>query len=183
MEAFTRWISPILSFTADELWQAMPGERSESVFLETWYEGLETLAGDEPMGRDFWKHVLEAKVATNKVLEAARSEGKMKASLSAEITLYCDDALQTTLSRLDDELRFVLISSDVKVLPLAQAGDDAVATDLEGLKVHVELSKYTKCVRCWHHRPEVGQRTEHPELCDRCISNLPDGEGEQRLYA
>ncbi|WP_133013024.1 isoleucine--tRNA ligase [Marinomonas flavescens] len=183
MEAFTRWISPILSFTADELWQAMPGERSESVFLETWYEGLETLAGDEPMGRDFWKHVLEAKVATNKVLEAARSEGKMKASLSAEITLYCDDALQTTLSRLDDELRFVLISSDVKVLPLAQAGDDAVATDLEGLKVHVELSQYTKCVRCWHHRPEVGQRTEHPELCDRCISNLPDGEGEQRLYA
>ena len=183
MEAFTRWISPILSFTADELWHAMPGERSESVFLETWYEGLETLAGDEPMGREFWKQVLEAKVATNKVLEAARSEGKMKASLSAEITLYCDDALQATLARLDDELRFVLISSDVKVLPLAQAGEDAVATDLDGLKVVVTLSSNAKCVRCWHHRPEVGQRAEHPELCDRCISNLPDGEGEQRLYA
>ncbi len=183
MEAFTRWIAPILSFTADELWQAMPGERSESVFLETWYEGLETLAGDEPMGRDFWKHVLEAKVATNKVLEAARSEGKMKASLSAEITLYCDDALQATLSRLDDELRFVLISSEVKVLPLTEADDEAVATDLDGLKVHVELSKYTKCVRCWHHREEVGKREAHPELCDRCISNLPDGEGEERLYA
>ncbi|REG81207.1 isoleucine--tRNA ligase [Marinomonas pollencensis] len=183
MEAFTRWISPILSFTADELWQAMPGERSESVFLETWYEGLATLSGDEPMGREFWKQVLEAKVATNKVLEAARSEGKMKASLSAEITLYCDDALQATLARLDDELRFVLISSDVKVLPLAQAGEDAVATDLDGLKVVVTLSSNAKCVRCWHHRPEVGQRSEHPELCDRCISNLPDGEGEQRLYA
>ena len=183
MEAFTRWIAPILSFTADELWLAMPGERSESVFLETWYEGLETLAGDEPMGRDFWKHVLEAKVATNKVLEAARSEGKMKASLSAEITLYCDDALQATLSRLDDELRFVLISSEVKVLPLTEADDEAVATDLDGLKVHVELSKYTKCVRCWHHREEVGKREAHPELCDRCISNLPDGEGEERLYA
>ena len=183
MEAFTRWISPILSFTADELWQSMPGERSESVFLETWYQGLESLSGDEDMGRDFWKQVLEAKVATNKVLEAARSEGKMKASLSAEITLYCDDALQSVLARLDDELRFVLISSDVKVLPLATAGDDAVATDLEGLKVTVSLSSNAKCVRCWHHRPEVGEREAHPELCDRCISNLPDGEGEKRLYA
>ena len=107
----------------------------------------------------------------------------MKASLSADITLYCDDALQATLNRLGEELRFVLIASDVKVLPLSQADDDAVATDLDGLKVHVELSKYTKCVRCWHHREEVGKRAAHPELCDRCISNLPDGEGEQRLYA
>ena len=183
MEAFTRWISPILSFTADELWQSMPGERGESVFLETWYQGLETLTGDEAMGREFWKQVLEAKVATNKVLEAARSEGKMKASLSAEITLYCDEILQSVLARLDDELRFVLISSDVKVLPLSDAGEDAVATDLEGLKVSVVLSKNAKCVRCWHHRPEVGEREAHPELCDRCISNLPDGEGEKRLFA
>ncbi|SBS30885.1 Isoleucine--tRNA ligase [Marinomonas spartinae] len=183
MEAFTRWISPILSYTADEIWLALPGERSESVFLETWYEGLEELAGDEVLGREFWKQVLEVKVATNKVLEAARNEGKMKASLSAEITLYCDDSLQTTLNRLGDELRFVLIASDVKVLPLDQAGEGAVETDLAGLKVHVELSKYAKCVRCWHHREEVGKREAHPELCDRCISNLPDGEGEQRLYA
>ena len=183
MEAFTRWVAPILSFTADEIWQTLPGERSESVFLTTWYEGLEELTGDELMGREFWKHVLEAKVATNKVLEAARSEGKMKASLSAEITLYCDATLQATLTSLGDELRFVLIASDVKVLPLSEADDAAVATDLEGLKVHVELSKNTKCVRCWHHREEVGQREAHPELCDRCITNLPDGEGEQRLYA
>ena len=183
MEAFTRWIAPILSFTADELWHALPGDRGDSVFLETWYEGLETLAGDEPMGRDFWKHVLEAKVATNKVLEAARSEGKMKASLSAEITLYCDGSLKDILTSLGDELRFVLIASEVKVLPLTEADDEAVATDLDGLKVHVELSKYTKCVRCWHHREEVGKREAHPELCDRCISNLPDGEGEERLYA
>lgn len=183
MEAFTRWIAPILSFTADELWHALPGDRGDSVFLETWYEGLETLTGNEPMGREFWKQVLEAKVATNKVLEAARSEGKMKASLSAEITLYCDGSLKDVLTSLGDELRFVLIASEVKVLPLTEADDEAVATDLDGLKVHVELSKYTKCVRCWHHREEVGKREAHPELCDRCISNLPDGEGEERLYA
>ncbi|KZN12434.1 isoleucine--tRNA ligase [Marinomonas sp. TW1] len=183
VEAFTRWIAPVLSFTADEIWQSLPGEHGESVLLETWYEGLTELSGEEELGRDFWKQVLEAKVATNKVLEAARSEGKIKASLSADITLYCDDTLQNVLDRLGEELRFVLIASDVKVLPLAQAPADAVDSELPGLKVSVVTSANEKCVRCWHHREEVGQRETHPELCDRCISNLPDGEGEERLYA
>ncbi len=183
MEAFSRWIAPILSFTADEIWQMLPGERSDSVFLETWYEELEEFFGDEVLGRKFWKDILEVKVAINKVLEVARNQGKMKASLSAEITLYCSEALQMTLNRLGDELRFILITSDVKVLSLLEAGDDAVATDLDDLKVHVEASKYARCVRCWHHREEVGKREVHTELCDRCISNLPDGEGEKRLYA
>ena len=183
VEAFTRWVAPVLSFTADEIWQSLPGEHGESVFLETWYEGLTELSGDEELGRDFWKQVLEAKVATNKVLEAARNDGKIKASLSAEITLYCDDTLHNVLNRLGEELRFVLIASDVKVLPLADASEDAVNSELAGLKVSVITSANEKCVRCWHHREEVGKREAHPELCDRCISNLPDGEGEQRLYA
>ncbi|WCN07692.1 isoleucine--tRNA ligase [Marinomonas mediterranea] len=183
VEAFTRWISPILSFTADEIWQSLPGEHGESVFLETWYEGLTELSGEERFGRDFWKQVLEAKVAINKVLEAARNEGKIKASLSAEITLFCDDNLKSVLDQLGDELRFVLIASDVKVLPFSDASENAVESELDGLKVVVATSSNEKCVRCWHHREEVGKREEHPELCDRCISNLPEGEGEQRLYA
>ena len=182
-EAFTRWISPILSFTADEIWQSLPGERGESVFLDTWYEGLFELSGDEALGREFWKQVLEAKMATNKVLEAARKEGKIKASLSAEITLYADEALVETLSKLDDELRFVLISSEAKVAALVDAPADAVETELEGLKVAVAVTENEKCTRCWHHRPEVGKREAHPELCDRCISNLPEGEGEERHFA
>lgn len=182
-EAFTRWISPILSFTADEIWQSLPGERGESVFLDTWYEGLFELSGDETLGREFWKQVLEAKMATNKVLEAARKEGKIKASLSAEITLYADEALVETLSKLDDELRFVLISSEAKVAALVDAPANAVETELEGLKVAVAVTENEKCTRCWHHRPEVGKREAHPELCDRCISNLPEGEGEERHFA
>ena len=182
-EAFTRWISPILSFTADEIWQSLPGKRGESVFLDTWYEGLFELSGDEALGREFWKQVLEAKMATNKVLEAARKEGKIKASLSAEITLYADEALVETLSKLDDELRFVLISSEAKVASLADAPAEAVETELEGLKVAVAVTENEKCSRCWHHRPEVGKREAHPELCDRCISNLPEGEGEERHFA
>ncbi|SBT18419.1 Isoleucine--tRNA ligase [Marinomonas gallaica] len=182
-EAFTRWIAPILSFTADEIWQELPGEHSESVFLDTWYEGLFELSGDEALGRHFWKQVLDVKMATNKVLEAVRKEGKIKASLSAEITLYCDAELQATLSKLGDELRFVLISSEANVASLADAPADVAETELAGLKVAVLVSEKEKCVRCWHHREEVGKRESHPELCDRCISNLPEGEGEQRHFA
>ena len=182
-EAFTRWIAPILSFTADEIWQELPGEHSESVFLDTWYEGLFELSGDEALGRHFWKQVLDVKMAANKVLEAVRKEGKIKASLSAEITLYCDAELQATLSKLGDELRFVLISSEANVASLADAPADAAETELAGLKVAVLVSEKEKCVRCWHHREEVGKRESHPELCDRCISNLPEGEGEQRHFA
>jgi len=183
MEAFTRWIAPVLSFTADELWQALPGERAESVFLDTWYENLAVLSESESKGRDFWKQVLEVKVATNKVLEAARNEGKVKASLSAEIVLYCERDLASTLNELGDELRFVLIASNVKVLPFSEASENAVITEIDGLKVAVTLSENTKCVRCWHHREEVGNNEVHPELCERCINNLPDGKGEVRLYA
>ncbi|MCO4786948.1 MAG: isoleucine--tRNA ligase [Marinomonas atlantica] len=182
-EASTRWIAPILSFTADEIWQELPGEHSESVFLDTWYEGLFELSGDEALGRHFWKQVLDVKMATNKVLEAVRKEGKIKASLSAEITLYCDAELQATLSKLGDELRFVLISSEANVASLADAPENAAETELAGLKVAVLVSEKEKCVRCWHHREEVGKRESHPELCDRCISNLPEGEGEQRHFA
>ncbi|TBR40794.1 isoleucine--tRNA ligase [Marinomonas agarivorans] len=183
VEAFSRWIAPILSFTADEIWQAIPGKHSESVFLETWYERLSELSGNESLGQDFWQQILDIKVATNKVLEAARNDGKVKASLSADITLYCSEDLQTLLAKLEDELRFVLIASNVTVAPLSDATDDAVVSDIDGLNILILPSEHKKCVRCWHHRVEVGQRAEHPELCDRCISNLPDGEGEQRLYA
>lgn len=183
VEAFSRWIAPILSYTADEIWQVIPGKRSESVFLETWYEGLFSLSGGEEKGRDYWKQILDVKVATNKVLEAARNEGLIKASLSSEVTLYCNSELSEVLDGLGEELRFVLITSDVKVVPIEAADESASSTEIDGLKVAVKLSNSHKCVRCWHHREDVGQDEEHPELCSRCIDNLPSGKGEQRLYA
>ena len=183
VEAFSRWIAPVLSFTADELWQSLPGKRGESVFLETWYEGLTELPDNTEYGNAFWSTIQQMKESVNKVLEQNRSEGKIKASLGTELGLYCDGPLYDALVSLSDELRFILIASKVTVLPLSEAPSEAVATELDALKVTVELSENAKCVRCWHHREEVGTREAHPELCDRCISNLPDGEGESRLYA
>ncbi len=180
-EALTRWIAPILSFTADELWQVLPGERSGPVFAAEWYQGLEKAAEDDAMGDAFWQRVQAVKTAVNKVLESARNEGVVGGSLQAEVTLFCDEELIDTLSALGDELRFVLITSSAMLAPIS-AANEAATTELDGLQVRVSASDGMKCTRCWHHREDVGQSLEHPELCFRCIDNI-DGDGEVRHYA
>ncbi|PAV25157.1 isoleucine--tRNA ligase [Tamilnaduibacter salinus] len=181
-EALVRWIAPILSYTADEIWEHLPGERDASVFLATWYDGLTALSDDATMGRAFWEQMLEVREAVNKCLEDARNRGDIKGSLSAGVTLYADGELRERLEQLGDELRFVLITSEAQVAPLSEAGGAAESTAVEGLSVAVGATDNEKCDRCWHHRPDVGQSSEHPALCGRCITNV-DGEGEQRAYA
>ncbi|WP_127556580.1 isoleucine--tRNA ligase [Saccharospirillum alexandrii] len=182
LEALVRWIAPILSFTADELWQFIPGKRSVSVFEHTWYDGLQPLDDDEPMGVAFWSEVQAVKEGVNKVLELARNEGRVGGALKSEVTLYCDDALKSVLATLGDELRFVTLTSAVTLANLADAPETAHATELEGLKVSVAASEQPKCGRCWHQRPDVGQHAAHPELCGRCVENV-DGDGEVRHFA
>jgi isoleucyl-tRNA synthetase len=180
-EALTRWIAPVLTFTAEEIYEVLPGQRRESVLLTTWYDGLSTAAFDDEFGPDFWQQVMAVKDAVNKCLEDARNEKLVKASLAAEVTLYVDETLQALLSKLRDELRFVLITSVARLEPLADAAD-ARDTDVNGLKVAIKASEQAKCGRCWHHREDVGQHSEDPELCGRCIDNVK-GAGEQRQYA
>jgi isoleucyl-tRNA synthetase len=97
------------------------------------------------------------------------------------VTLYCADDLLQRLSRLQNELRFVLIVSTATLKPLAE-GADAAATEIEGLRLSVVPSANPKCSRCWHHRADVGINAAHPEICGRCVDNI-EGDGEQRLYA
>ena len=180
IEAFARWMAPITSFTADEIWQSIPGERSKSVLLEIWYEGLKSLEGDD-LGRDYWNQVVEVKTAVNKALEDARKEGVIGGGLEAEVTLFADEALTEVLAKLGDELRFVLITSRADIKPLAEAAN-AAETELAGLKVAIAKSEHEKCERCWHRREDVGTHEEHKDLCGRCIDNV-EGEGEQRQFA
>ncbi len=181
-EAMVRWLAPILSFTADEIWGFMPGQRGQTIFTETWYQGLAALDADDPLDRAFWDRVLAARVALGPALEAARKGGAIGSGLDAELDLYCDEALLETLTRLGEELRFVTITSEARLHPLAERPDEAAPTDLPGLAVQVTASTHPKCTRCWHHRPEVGANPEHPELCGRCVENVA-GAGETRRFA
>jgi isoleucyl-tRNA synthetase len=180
-EALVRWIAPILSFTADEFWQQLPGQRSETVFYETWYDGLTALPDTAELGRDYWHSMSSVKEAVNKRLEDARTRGDIKGSLSAEVTLYCDGKLAADLKHLGEELRFVLITSEADVKPMSEAGD-AEETTLEGLRVKVAAATHAKCERCWHHRADVGQDPRYDDLCGRCVTNV-EGPGEARSFA
>jgi len=180
-EALVRWIAPILSFTADEIWQHLPGDRGETVFYETWYEGLAELPENAELGRDYWRRIFGVKEAVNKRLEEARARGEIKGSLSAEVTLYCDGELAADLEFLGEELRFVLITSEATVRPVSEA-DGAEMTSYDGLRVKVAPATHAKCERCWHHRADVGANADYEELCGRCITNV-EGPGETRSFA
>lgn len=181
-EALVRWIAPILAFTAEEIWQYLPGERNESVMLNTWYTGLTELPQDAELDRAFWDKVMAVKTAVNKELENQRAAKTIGGNLQAEVTLYAEDALAAELAKLGNELRFVLITSAVDIAPLTQAPAEAVESELVGLKLVVKKTGHSKCGRCWHHLPDVGSHAEHPEICGRCVENI-EGAGEVRHYA
>lgn len=181
-EALVRWIAPILSFTAEEIWENLPGEREASVFLVEWFEGFTPGNADTELGEGYWETLIGVRDAVNRELENQRSRGALRGGLDAEVTLYCQDDLAATLEKLGEELRFVLITSGAEVVPLAEAPAEAAATDLAGLALQVRPSKHEKCERCWHRRADVGADIRHPTLCGRCVLNV-EGEGEQRRFA
>ena len=181
-EALVRWIAPILSFTAEEIWENLPGGRSDSVFLEQWYEGLATLGDSEAMGRDYWQQMMAIRTAVNREMETRRAAGELRGSLDARVSLYAAPQLLAQLEELGSELRFVLITSGADIAALEQAPADAAATELDGLKLQVTVAEEEKCERCWHRQEDVGLDETHPTLCSRCVTNV-DGDGEQRRFA
>ena len=183
VEAMARWLAPILSFTADEIWGYIPGERGASVHTEQWYVHFPKFSGKDELDDDFWSTALTVREAVSKELEGLRVAGLIGSSLEAEVDLYCEPALLQELARIGDELRFVFITSYARVHPAEQRPDDAPAAETPaGLWLAVTPSPHSKCVRCWHHREDVGQHAEHPELCGRCVVNVT-GPGEPRDYA
>ncbi|QYJ78078.1 isoleucine--tRNA ligase [Shewanella acanthi] len=181
-EAMVRWIAPILSFTADEVWQLLPGQRDAYVFTQEWYQGLQAVTLDTDLSDAYWENLLTVRNEVNKVIEQARRDKRIGGSLEAEVTLFADAALAEQLTHIGDELRFVLLTSEAKLLPLTDATSDAVETELASLKLIVSATEAQKCERCWHHREEVGTIEAHSTLCHRCVTNI-EGDGEVRLFA
>lgn len=182
VETLSRLIAPILSFTADELWQHIPGKRVESVFLSNFDETKSLLPEHGKFSDAYWEQILEIKTAVNRALEAKRADKSIGSSLSAEVDLYCAPELVESLARLDAELRFVLIVSRATVKPLAEAPANAGDTELNGLKLEITASQLDKCERCWHFTGDIGASETHPTLCQRCVENI-DGKGETRHFA
>jgi len=181
-EALVRWLAPVLSFTAEEIWQQLPGERSDSVLFETWFDGL-SAAQASPDQRRYWAELLAIRDTASRVLEGMRKAEQIGAALEAKLVIHADEATRARFAEAADELRFFFIVSDLHFAPLNERPDNAAKVELDGAEVWVSasVSSAAKCVRCWHRRDDVGSHAEHPELCGRCIGNV-EGPGEDRRW-
>ncbi|MBA3023244.1 MAG: isoleucine--tRNA ligase [Gammaproteobacteria bacterium] len=168
-QSLARLIAPILSFTGEEVWATLNGGDEVSVFEQQWYALPDSgLSGEQVSG---WADIRAVRELVNKKLEDQRAAGAIGSALQAEVDVYAPKATFELLSRLDDDLRFVLITSRANVHQ--RDGE---------LEIKVTPSTHEKCERCWHYREDVGRDAAHPTLCGRCVSNL-FGDGEARQHA
>ncbi len=180
VHALTRWLAPILSFTAEEIWRDIPGNKGcESLFIEQWYQAWPVITN---IDMDYWQQLHAIRDEVNKALEHKRQEGLIGSGLAADVTVFADEKARSVLAKLGDELRFVLITSSAKVSPMTDRTPDAILNTELGVAVHVQASESVKCGRCWHRLDDVGESAEHPELCQRCVGNI-SGDDETRLFA
>lgn len=174
--AMVCWLTPVLSFTAEEVWQNMPQNNNDSVFLQTWYKELTEGYNNEAIDK-----CRSINTYVRKQMETMRADKEIGSSLEVEVDIYCDKEAFNLLSGLGDELRFVFITSYARVHLINKEATDCVDAG-KGIKIKVSKSSHEKCVRCWHHREEVGSIKDHPELCSRCVDNAI-GNGEKREFA
>jgi isoleucyl-tRNA synthetase len=165
-------MAPIMSFTGEEVWEQLAGEdnlgENNSVFLHTWHELPAQADATDLLDR--WSRIRAIRAMVSKELETVRAAGGIGSSLQAEVTLHASADSRALLGPLGDDLRFVLITSQAR---LVEADTD---------RVDVTPSSAKKCERCWHYRDDVDAHAEHPGLCGRCVSNL-HGAGEVRTHA
>lgn len=174
--AMVRWLAPILSFTAEEIYRYMPAKKENSIFLETWYDNLDIDYSNKSIdiARNMNIHI-------RKRLEDMRKEKHIGSSLDAEIDIYCDGDNFDSLKKLEAELRFIFITSDARVHKYIEKSKDAIVIS-DNVAIVVNKSLYKKCTRCWHHRQDCGDDKKYLDLCSRCIENVA-GEGEKRVFA
>ena len=169
--AMMRLMAPILSFTANEIWQTLGLDKDATVFEELWYQLPAHGLGVDRI--QAWEAIIEVRGLAAKEIEVLRAAGQVGSSLQAELELHASGAKFDALNSLNEDLRFAMITSGAKVYKVVDEANE---------KILVKASAHTKCDRCWHYREDVGVNAEHPSICGRCVSNL-FGQGEQRTHA
>ncbi|SFW38008.1 isoleucine--tRNA ligase [Nitrosovibrio sp. Nv17] len=166
-----RLFDPILSFTAEEVWEHLPGAAGDSVLLHTWHEY--PALQDETVLIQRWTRLRALRSQVQGSLEASRGRGEIGSSLAATVEIRAGGDDHALLDSLGDDLRLVLVTSEARVVRDATEGN---------MEILVAPSPHPKCERCWHYRRDVGAHADHPTLCGRCVANL-FGAGEPRHHA
>jgi len=171
LDSITRMIAPVLTFTADEIWTQMPGEREQSVHLASFPQLMDQRFDAELEAR--YDQLQKVRSEVSKVLEKARAEKQIGQSLEAKINLQAPESVKPLLIDYQDQLASLFIVSQVALVDEIEDGIDA--EQLEGLKLQVLPAEGEKCERCWNFVTSVGQDSEHPGICSRCSAALAAG--------
>ena len=171
LQSVVRLMAPILSFTAEEIWQLLAKDADDSVMLHA-FHSLPAQDGEDAL-LERWTALRAIRADVQKEIEAVRAAGQVGSSLQAEVEIRATEGKYALLASLGDDLRFVLICSKSTLVKVSSEADEGIL---------VSPSTHKKCERCWHYREDVGHDDAHPELCGRCTSNLY-GTGEARSVA
>ena len=171
LQTVVRLMAPILSFTAEEIWQLLVKDADDSVMLHA-FHSLPAQDGEDAL-LERWTALRAIRADVQKEIEAVRAAGQVGSSLQAEVEIRATEGKYALLASLGDDLRFVLICSKSTLVKVSSEADEGIL---------VSPSTHKKCERCWHYREDVGHDAAHPELCSRCTSNL-HGTGEARSVA
>ena len=173
LKALTLMISPILAFTAEEIWKYIPhseGMNDESPLFNMMPEKVTGAADDELMA--IYDRIHELRDDVKKALESARAEKLIGASLDAKVTLFAAGELKDFIIAHKNELAEAFIVSQLEVCDGEAAPENAAKGDIDGLCVLVEKATGEKCARCWMYSDTVGKNASHPDLCERCAKVL-----------
>ena len=168
LDALTRMMAPVLSFTAEEIWGFIPGEREESVHLAE-FPSFEDSLIDNAL-EEKYERILAVRSDVAKVLELARAEKIIGHSLDARVELAADGDLADLLKQESAQLACLLIVSQVEVTDSLE--NATTGENLPGLKIRVSKADGEKCSRCWNYATTVGDHDDHPEICHRCLQAL-----------
>ncbi|QCI20302.1 isoleucine--tRNA ligase [Buchnera aphidicola (Brachycaudus cardui)] len=182
IHSLVRWIAPILSFTADEIWHYLPEKKSKYVFTEEWFDKLFHLDQDDFFNYQFWNEIINIKNEVNKFLEIEIKNKNLNNSLEASIILYVLPELSKKLKSLGTELKFIFLTSEVIVKTYESAPTNTkTSKTIAHFKISLTKIKKQKCLRCWHYSIDIENYINNTDICNRCILNTV-GNGEKRTF-
>jgi isoleucyl-tRNA synthetase len=170
-------MAPILSYTAEEIWQTLTPNTEDFVVLHNWADSQDVISAtqhaDYVVLKTKWDAIRALRAQAAKEIEVLRGAGQVGSSLQAELDFNVTATDFDALTSLGEDLRFVTITSAANVYKVATDAEQAIL---------VKPSQHTKCERCWHYVADVGSHADHPTICGRCVSNI-SGKSQSRKYA
>jgi len=172
LDAMTRLLAPVLVFTSEEIWSNMPDYdgKEESIHM-TQFSEVDPQYLDEDLGKK-WETLIAVKGEVSKAIEIARQKKVVGHSLDSCVNIHAPEKLQAFLKGYLDNMKALLIVSQVNLVPADKVSDPYESTEFEGLKIEVSRARGIKCERCWNYSETVGENADHPTICTRCVKNL-----------